>query len=218
MGVPTISRPLLWFFRVIVRLWFWVHFRAVRVSGVERLRGVTGPLIVFGNHSSWWDPMIAVLLGMRLLPGRSHFAPMDASSLKKQWILQRIGIFPVELGSARGGAQFLRTSLAILAARGVVWVTPQGRFADVRERPLGFKPGLAALAARVPGCTLIPLATEYGFWNERRPEALAYFGEPVVVDGAAGLEGRLEAALLEAMAVLERKAIARDAAEFEVTL
>ena len=44
----------------------------------------------------------------------------------------------------------------------MLWVTPQGEFVDARTRPLEFKPGLAALAARVArvegGCTVLPLA------------------------------------------------------------
>ena len=106
----------------------------------------------------------------------------------------------------------------------MLWVTPQGRFVDVRERPLVFKPGLAALAAKVPGgCTVLPLAIEYVFWDERLPEALMQFGEPIVVHeagahgaGDEGLEQRLEEAMFETMESLKAKAMKRDAREFAV--
>jgi hypothetical protein len=146
---------------------------------------------------------------------------MDADALKKYPILRRIGIFPVEMASARGAAQFLRTSQAILASGGVVWITPQGRFADPREVPLGFKPGLGALAARVPGLRLVPLAIEYTFWDERLPETLLGLGKAVEVEAGAGADGatkELEAALEAAMAELRGAAMGREPAMFRVLL
>ena len=220
MDAPHISKPVLAFFRRIVRGYFRRHFRAVRVSEAQRFSGLPeGPLIVYGNHSSWWDPMVSVLLAQKLMPGRRHYAPMDASALKRYEILKQIGVFGVDMNTVRGAARFLRTGLDILSRGGVLWVTPQGRFVDARERPLVFKPGLAALAARVPGgCTVLPLAIEYVFWDERLPEALLHFGEPMMVGGAANeaLESRLEVAMLKAMETLRVKAMTRNAAHFTV--
>jgi hypothetical protein len=218
VDAPRISTAVLVFFRRVVRRYFRRQFRAVRVSRPERLRGVTGPLIVYANHGSWWDPMVCVLLAEELMPERRHYAPMDAAALERYGILKRVGIFPVEMKTARGAAQFLRTGLRILGDGGVLWVTPQGRFADARERPLEFKPGLAALAARVPGgCTVLPLAIEYTFWDERMPETLLCFGEAVRVEGAVG-DGVLEEALLAAMEELKGLAVARDPAGFTTLL
>jgi 1-acyl-sn-glycerol-3-phosphate acyltransferase len=215
-AVPTISNVTLRFFRRIVRGYFRRHFRAVSVQRVEALASVCGPLIVYMNHASWWDPMVGVLLAEKLLPGRKHFAPMDGAALARYPILRKVGVFPVEMSSARGAAQFLRTSEAILAAGGVLWITPQGRFADVREE-LVFKPGLGALAARVPEVTLVPMAIEYVFWDERLPETLLRFGAPLSVAVGTGTEiatEQLEAALAVAMSELKVAAMARDAGGF----
>ena len=222
MGVPHISTPVLRFFRWIARGYFRRHFSAVRVSeGARWAKLPDGPVIVFANHSSWWDPMVSVLLASRYMPERRHYAPMDAAALQRYPILKRIGVFGVERHTARGAAQFLRTGLEILKCGGVIWITPQGRFADARERPLEFKPGLAALACKLDGgCTVLPMAVEYTFWDERLPEVLMQFAEPIRVQGgpAAELEETLKAALLEAMETLKAKAIARDPAAFSVLL
>ena len=218
MDVPHISPLALRFFRRIVRGYFRRHFTAVRVSlSSAPLSLHDDRLILYANHSSWWDPMVCVLLAQKLMPHRRHYAPMDAASLERFGILKKIGIFGVEMSSARGAANFIRGGLAILASHGVLWITPQGRFADPRERPLRFKPGMGALAARVPGgCTLQPLAIEYVFWNERLPEALLHFGEPVRVDGndASGISERTESALLHAMQDLRELALRRDPSLF----
>ena len=219
--IPVVSQMTLRFFQRIVRAYFRRHFRSVMVQQEEVVAGLAGPLIVYANHSSWWDPMVSVLLAETLIPGRKHYAPMDAAALKRYPILGKIGIFPVEMATGRGAAQFLRTCQAILASGGVVWITPQGRFVDSRERPLGFKPGLGALAARTPGALLIPLAIEYTFWDERLPETLLRFGKPLRVDEGLSTEAaseRLEAALVGTMEELKGAAMARDAAAFHVLL
>jgi 1-acyl-sn-glycerol-3-phosphate acyltransferase len=219
--IPAVSEMTLRFFRRIVRVYFRRHFRSVMVQQAEVLSGLAGPLIVYANHSSWWDPMVSVLVAERLMPGRKHYAPMDAAALKRYPILAKIGIFPVEMATARGAAQFLRTSEAILASAGVVWITPQGRFVDSRGRPLGFKPGLGALALRCPGASVIPLAIEYTFWDERLPETLLRFGEPVRVAEGMNTEAAtelLERALVETMEELKSAGMARDAGAFRVLL
>lgn len=217
--VPAISGFTLRFFRRIVRRYFRKHFRAVLAQEAERLRSIKGPLIVYGNHSSWWDPMLIVLLGDLLMGHRRHFAPIDARALEKYPILKKLGIFPVEMSSPRGAAQFLRTAEAVLRENGVLWLTPQGRFADPREFPLAFKPGLAALAQRMPEVPALPLAVEYTFWDERLPECLLHFGEALHVSPVApAVEAThmLEAALAKAMYALQQGALARDPRLFEV--
>ena len=213
-AVPRISAPLLLFFRRIVRGYFRRNFHAVRVRGANRFSGATGPLIVYANHGSWWDPMVAFHLADTLMPQRRHYAPMDSEALERYKILGWLGIFGVAMESARGAVKFLRTGEAVLAAGGVLWVTPQGRFVDARMRPLEFKAGLAALASRT-GCTVLPLAIEYTFWDERTPECLLQFGEAVHVRKGQALDGVLESALLAAMEELKEASMARSARGFQ---
>jgi 1-acyl-sn-glycerol-3-phosphate acyltransferase len=218
--VPPISGITLRFFTRIVRRYFRRHFRSVMAQHAGRLSSADGPLIVYANHSSWWDPMMSILLAQTLMPGRRHYAPMDAEALARYPILRKIGIFPVEM-TTRGAAQFLRTGCAILRDGGVLWVTPQGRFADARAWPLRFKPGLAALALRVPEATILPMAMEYTFWDERLPEALLLVAPEVKLEKDATTESanrQLEAELAAALLALQETSIARDASAFQVLL
>jgi hypothetical protein len=79
------------------------------------------------------------------------------------------------------------------------------------------QPGLSHLARRVPGAVLVPLAMEYVFWNERKPEALCRFGAPIdtgrhrtVAEWTVLLEG----ALTETMDALVTESSARNPALF----
>ena len=109
------------------------------------------------------------------------FAPIDAESLRKYAFFAHIGFYGVEQHSPRGAVTFLRTTSAILDSRSnVVWLTPQGRFMDARERPLRFQRGIGALAMEAPEAVFLPLAVEYTFWTEPQPEILASFGEAAI--------------------------------------
>ena len=219
--VPPISGITLRLFTRVVKRYFRGHFRAVMAQRAEVLEGARGPMIIYANHSSWWDPMICVLLARVLMPACRHYAPMDAASLARYPILKKIGIFPVEMRSARGAAQFLRTSQAVLNEGAVLWLTPQGRFADVREFPLAFLPGLAALTAKLPEVPVVPLAIEYTFWDERLPEALVRFGEPMRTYALSTPETRntgFEVTLAATMLELQKASLTRDAHAFRVLL
>jgi hypothetical protein len=82
---------------------------------------------------------------------------------------------------------------------------------------------MAALAARVATscgeCLLLPLAIEYPFWDERLPETLLCFAEPVRVaagETAEAVQARAVSALQAAMEEMSQLAVARRADGFEV--
>ncbi|EYD76952.1 Mn-containing catalase [Rubellimicrobium mesophilum DSM 19309] len=176
------------------------------------------PVIVCATHPSWWDPAFCIVLHARLFPDREGYAPMKAAMLERYGFFRRIGLFGLEDGP-RGAARFLSTSQALLADPDrVLWVTPQGRFVDPRERPLGLRPGVAHLLARMPEAVALPLALEYPFWSEKRPEALAAFGTPLDArEGGtpAAWSERLEAALTGTADRLAALSQARDPSAFE---
>ncbi len=195
-------------------------FRAVRIAkpGLPDLPP-DRPLIVYTNHPSWWDPAFCIVLNPRLFPGREGYAPIDEAMLRRYGFFRRIGLFGVEPDTPQGAVRFLSAARTILAKpHRMLWVTAQGRFADVRERPLALKPGVAHLLARTPDAVAVPLAFEYPFWSEKRPEALACFGQPLDArDGgdAAAWALRVESALTETCDRLASLAQARDPAAFD---
>jgi len=207
------------------RRYFTRHMNALRIAawGLPSVPQ-TGPVIVYSNHPAWWDAAVYILAADHFLASHESYAPIDAAMLKQYGIFGRIGGFGVDLDSPRGAADFLRTSAEILSSpTRALWVTAQGRFSDVRERPLGLKPGVARLPEIAPDCTVIPLAIEYGFWLERGAEAFLAFGKPMhgrdLLDLArpARLE-RLEAELATTLDRLSADVQSRDPARFRAML
>ena len=169
-----------WGFRRYVRRFVRNHFNAVRVAGrchVEHLPA--GPVVCFVNHPGWWDPMTVVLMTDQLFPGRRFAAPMDAEALTRYPVLERLGFFPVVRDSVAGAKEFLRNSRELLkSAETILWLTPTGRFTDVRQAA-PFMQGLGHLVDQHTAVTLLPMAIEYTFWNERSPELLVEFAAPI---------------------------------------
>ena len=199
--------------------YFSLNFRAVRLArpGLPALPP-DRPVIVYTNHPSWWDPALCMLLASGLFRGRPGYGPMDASSIARYRLFERFGVFGIDLDSPRGAARFLDVSLRVLAhPRNMLWITAEGHFTDPRPRPVRLRPGIAHLARRLPHAIMLPMAIEYGFWNERKPEVLVRFGDPVVADNrldVLGWTSLLQGALEGAMDALADDAQSRNPARF----
>jgi 1-acyl-sn-glycerol-3-phosphate acyltransferase len=196
------------------------HFHAVRLSkSGHPFPAADDPLLVVLNHPSWWDPMIGLVLS-RAIADRDQFAAIDAVAVEKYRFFAKLGFVGVDTASLRGAAQFLRTGAAVLSEPNrAFWVTAQGRFTDVRERPLALRSGVGHLAARLDRAVVVPVALEYAFWTESTPEALVRIGEPLRTADRPGLTGKqwtavIEAALTRTLDRLNAETIARDPAAF----
>ena len=218
-----LSRTLNWGFRRYVRRFVRKNFNAVRAQGIENLSSLARkPVICFLNHPGWWDPMTGVLMTDLLFSERRFVAPMDAHALRRYPILERLGFFPVERDTTRGAREFLRHSRQLLSASdAILWVTPSGKFHDVRQ-PASFMAGLTHVVHQEFEGWALPMAVEYTFWNERSPELLVRFGKPLsAVDLPSDREARtlwLERSLAETQADLAAASIARDAKLFTTLL
>jgi 1-acyl-sn-glycerol-3-phosphate acyltransferase len=159
---------------------------------------------------------VILLLTKQLAAKRFAHAPMEAEALKHYGFFRRIGAFPVDNRSPRAGAQFLRQAADLLSGpQNILWMTPEGRFTDVRRRPVEWKPGTAALTRHLGNCTIVPLAIEYTFWDERLPEILCSIGEPLSFssgarESTAERNARLEKAMTATQDELAERAVKRD--------
>ena len=218
------SEPLFRLFAFYLRWAAGRRFRAIRLSGTDTdTLPRDRPLIVFGNHPSWWDPATYILLADLRFRGRPGYGPMEQEALGRYGFMARLGIFGIDLHSAIGARRFLSVARRVLTTcrgpggRAVLWVTAEGAFTDPRVRPVRLRPGIAHLAALAPDALLVPLAIEYVFWNESRPELLLRFGTPIPADRTmrpAKWTPRLEQALTATMDALAADSQARDPVRF----
>lgn len=195
-ALPGVSPVLLRLFEGYAGWYLRRHFHALRLDTSGWMPATASdsiPTVVYLNHASWWDPLVCLLLRRALFPHHAAYAPIDAEAIRRYAFFRHLGFFGIEADSPRGAAMFLSVARAITERRStMLWLTPQGRFADARERPIRLRPGLSHLAARLARANprtsasvgpvrFLPLAIEYTFWEERLPEILVRFGDPLVV-------------------------------------
>ncbi|MBX3388223.1 MAG: lysophospholipid acyltransferase family protein [Phycisphaeraceae bacterium] len=212
------------FFAKYVRRMVRKKFYAVRIlpehaSALADLNQQVGPVLVLLSHCSWWDPLLSLALHSHFTPAREPMAPMDASQLRKFGIFKRIGIFGIdpdepkslEKMSAYVAARFATNPLCTL------WITPQGRFTDVRA-PIEIRPGGAAIAAKTAGIVVLALAIEYAFWTDQKPEVFVGWRPVHVPPGRENSTPAWHRAILDSMKennrLLSEAVISRDPAKF----
>ena len=156
-------------------------FQCIRVTpaGAQRLQDAArypGPLMIVGNHSSWWDPLVALHLAGAPLDRRPLCAPIEMRQYERFGILRRLGLFGID----QHHPEALSAMVAHVADRAadqprlLVCITPQGRFTDVRT-PVRLRPGAAALASSLEELRVLTCGIEYGFWQDKRPEVFLHF-------------------------------------------
>lgn len=222
--LPRSSPWLVGWFCWYVRRFVRKHLHAVCVTRDTLPGPISGPLVVYMNHPAWWDPMVGAVLTRTIFADRTCFAPIDSEALRNYPFFERIGFFGVDPTSRSGAADFLATARLVLQSPGaLLWLTPEGKFTDPRDTTSPLRPGIAHLAAECEAATFLPLAVEYPFWEEKLPEALCCFGEPIETGRYASHTKQqwnelLSVGLRQAQARLASLSIARDAASFEVLL
>ena len=234
--IPKINPYVLNGFQWYIPRYLRKHFHSLSQNRSELAAADISPndsMVAYANHGSWWDPLVAMYSTRTIFNGFDFYAPIDAVALQKYRIFSQLGFFPVEQDSLVGAKQFLSVSMSLLERPATsLWITPEGRFADVRDHSADFMPGLAhlahALQRRESVSTrtwFVPIAIEYTFWEERLPEILVWFGQPqLIVGGGAEVvsktdwNARLSTALRDTQKKLAAAAIARDDSQFEVTL
>ncbi|HET9222915.1 MAG TPA: lysophospholipid acyltransferase family protein [Roseiflexaceae bacterium] len=177
----------------LVRWAVWAHFARVwlKVDG-PLPHPADGPLIIYPNHSSWWDGYMCFLLTRMVLRGRFEaYLMMEEPQLRRYGFFTWAGCFSVDRGDPRSAARSVAYISRILAARRprALVIFPQGAIAPNDRRPLKVYAGAAQIARHAGGATLWPVALRYEFRGEQRPEAFIRSGPahyaPAPVDAGA---------------------------------
>ena len=221
--LPAISPFIVRWFLSYARNYARRNFHTLRVAEEQNALAAAGhPLLIYMNHPSWWDPIVSAVLCSEYFRHYRHYSPIDAEALEKYKFFARMGFFGVARNDTRSARRLLELGSQILSQeQSALWITPQARFADVRERPLRIGTAVAHLAQRSPHCVVLPLAVEYAFWEEKTPEALVRFGRPIAgaeLQVAASTPRFFEAALADTMNALAEDSIGRNASRFRAVL
>ncbi len=139
------------------------------------------PMILFANHSSWWDGYVAALVE-RLL-GVDGYLMVEEKQLRRYFFFAWAGCFSVDRQNSRSALQSLKYAATLLKERPgrMVCLFPQGEICPNDKRPLVFYNGVTYLARLTNPVLFYPLAIRIEFLAEQRPALFASLGESILI-------------------------------------
>ncbi len=165
------------------------RFNSLQVSGLNFLseRDKHFPLIIYTNHSSWWDGLVAFQISRQAK--LDAFLMMEEKQLLKLRFFRKLGAFSITREKPRDAMKSINYAAKILQLKSnrTVWIFPQGEILPNDIRPLGFYNGLSKIIEKVGNCYAVPLAMRFEFLGEFKPEIFVKIGMPEIFESNQGI-------------------------------
>lgn len=155
------------------------RFASLKVLNLDFLQDLNRelPLIIYANHSSWWDGLVAFQISRSAK--LDSYVMMEEKHLKRFFLFRRLGAFSVVREKPREALKSVEYSADLLKKNSgrTLWIFPQGEILPNDSRPIIFYNGLSGIVAKTGQCSVLPLAVRYEFTNEYKPEIFVKIGE-----------------------------------------
>lgn len=207
-----------WFeniFAVYNRNLFRRRFNSFQARGLPNLSVGSAPLLLYANHTSWWDGLVAFELSRRA--GLDAYWMMEERQLSRLRLFRRLGAFSVVREDAREAYRSIEYAAGLLNKGSAVWIFPQGEIVPSGKRPLAFYPGAAAILEKAERSASVPLAIRYEFRGGFKPDIFVSIGSVQRFEKDENAERKETTSRLEAALENELNKLAADlsAEQFE---
>jgi 1-acyl-sn-glycerol-3-phosphate acyltransferase len=166
------------------------RFMSLKVEGFTKLvnRDKSIPLIIYANHSSWWDGLVMFQLCREAKI--DLYAMMEEKQVLEYPFHRKLGAFSVVRENPRDALKAIRyaSNLLIENSKRCVLIFPQGELIPHENRPLVFFNGISKTIEKIGKCLTVPIAIRYEFLNDWKPEVLASIGDAEMIE--QGFEGK----------------------------
>lgn len=174
------------------KFWLWVasmffynmlqnRFYAFRYKNDENVLEKGVPTILFAPHCNWWDGIVLYNITHRIF--RREIRLM-IEELNRFPLLRRGGGYSVNKKSPQSAMKALQYSVDVVGdLKNMLCIFPQGIIRPPHFRPMVFQTGLAYIAQnsvkKYGKVNLVPVAVDYCFLRDNRPEVIVEFGEKI---------------------------------------
>lgn len=162
------------------------RFYSLMYKGLERLETLdkTKATIFYAPHNNWWDGILGYNVIYRIVKNKRFRLMIE--EMNRFPLFQYVGCFPINKKSAQSAMKSLQYAVTTLKDPDIAfWLFPQGIIRPPHFRPEIFQSGLAYMAheaaKKFGGVNLVPVAVNYTFLRQDRPEILVEFGNPKIV-------------------------------------
>ncbi len=197
------------------------RFNGLRVQGLTQIKNkLHTPLIIYGNHSCWWDGLIAFELSRKLK--LDSYIMMEEKNLRKLFLFRKLGAFSVKRESPREAVASLNYAVKILRQKPqrALWIFPQGEILPNDIRPVHFYNGISRIIGKLPQSQVVPVAMRFEFLDDYKPDIFIKVGSVQNFSGGKDFEskkttGRLAETLTENLDELKKEITAKNFGNFE---
>ena len=176
------------------RFWLWVasmfffnmlqnRFFAFRYRGAENVIEKGVPTILFAPHCNWWDGIVLYNTTHRIFHKEIR---LMIEELNRFPLLRRGGGYSVNKKSPQSAMKALQYSVDVVGdLKNILSIFRQGIIRPPHYRPIEFQTGLAYIAQnavkRYGKVNLVPMAIDYSFFRDNRPEVIVDFGQRIEI-------------------------------------
>lgn len=162
------------------------RFYAFRYKGAEHFynKDPKMPVIMFAPHSNWWDGIVGYHITHRIFKKEIR---LMVEELNRFPLLRRSGAFSVNKKSPQASMDALKYSIEQVGdLNNILYLFPQGIIKPPNARPIEFRSGLAYIAEKAAKkygkVGLMPIAVNYFFLRDNRPEVMVEMGEIIELE------------------------------------
>lgn len=156
------------------------YFNSLRVCGLSEIskREPEIPMIIYLNHSNWWDGLVAFELSRKLK--LDSFFLMEDKHLRKLLAFRRLGAFSVVRENPRDAVKSINYAVDILnnTEGRALWIFPQGEILPNDMRPLIFYNGISRIIQKLGTSQVVSIALRIEFLNSYKPDIFVNIGAP----------------------------------------
>ena len=195
------------------------RFNSMQISNAEVLHHEM-PQIIFPNHSSWWDGLVAFEISKMV--NADLFVMMEEKQLRKLSLFRRLGAFSIVRENPRQASESLNYAANLLNENSgrTLWIFPQGKILPNDLRPLNFYRGLARIVEKVGECRVVPCAIRYEFLGHFKPDIFVKLGEPEIYNRSRKIDSKnltvhYESKLIETLDNLKQDIVSNELSEYK---
>lgn len=163
-------------FEAFFGAYLFVHMRKSfrKITLENKVVDRRGPVLLIGNHFSWWDGFIVRHVNKRIFKRRLHLM-MDEEQLEKRRFLSRLGAFSIRKNS-RSALESLQYAADVLKdPDNLLVLFPQGRFQSLHQHPVNFEKGWYRILKQAPpNVQLVFMASLIDYFAYSRPHLTVY--------------------------------------------
>ncbi len=137
-------------FNVYLQMLFKSHFHSYHLLGNTAVEFNQYPVLLIGNHSSWWDGFFVYYLNQTVFRKQLYLMMLE-NELSRNSFFSRVGAYSINQNSISAIKESLLYSAEKIntSKNNMVCIFPQGELLPWHTRPLGFDRGVELVLKKI---------------------------------------------------------------------